>query len=82
MLIITDGKPNDLDYYEGRYGIEDTRKAVVEARLAGLAVFAIAIDRKAESYIPHIFGQNGYAIVSHPARLAEAMPQIFRHLVS
>ncbi len=82
MLIITDGKPNDMDYYEGRYGIEDTRKAVTEARLAGLAVFAIAIDRKAESYIPHIFGQNGYAIVSHPARLAEAMPQIFRHLVS
>lgn len=82
MLIITDGKPNDLDYYEGRYGIEDTRRAVSEARMAGLAVFAIAIDRKAESYIPHIFGRNGYAIVSHPARLAEALPTIYRHLLT
>lgn len=82
MLIITDGKPNDVDYYEGHYGIEDTRRAVIEARLAGLAVFAIAIDRKAETYIPHIFGRNGYAIVSHPARLAEALPSIYRHLLS
>ena len=24
LLILTDGKPNDLDCYEGRYGIEDT----------------------------------------------------------
>lgn len=82
LLVITDGKPNDLDYYEGRYGIEDTRHAVTEARMAGLAVFAIAIDRKAESYIPHIFGRNGYAIVSHPARLIEALPTIYRHLLT
>ena len=32
LLLLTDGKPNDNDYYEGRYGIEDTRKAVLEAR--------------------------------------------------
>ena len=31
LLILTDGKPNDLDKYEGRYGVEDTRKAVQEA---------------------------------------------------
>src|SRR5690606_619 len=28
LLILTDGKPNDLDVYEGRYGLEDTRHAV------------------------------------------------------
>ncbi|MFK5912983.1 MAG: VWA domain-containing protein, partial [Woeseiaceae bacterium] len=25
LLLLTDGKPNDLDLYDGRYGIEDTR---------------------------------------------------------
>ena len=35
LLVITDGKPNDLDHYEGRHGIEDSRKAVLEARRAG-----------------------------------------------
>ena len=27
LLILTDGKPNDLDQYEGRYGMEDTKHA-------------------------------------------------------
>lgn len=81
LLVLTDGKPNDLDHYEGRHGIEDTRHAVAEARQRGLAVFAITIDRKAETYVPHLFGRNGYAIVSHPARLAEALPAIYRHLM-
>lgn len=35
LLILTDGKPNDLDHYEERYGVEDTRMAVHEARQAG-----------------------------------------------
>ena len=82
LLIITDGKPNDLDHYEGRHGVEDTRKAVQEARLLGHAVFAITIDRKALSYVPHIFGRNGFAMVARPSRLAAALPQIYRHLVT
>ena len=28
LLVLTDGKPNDLDHYEGRYGVEDTRHAI------------------------------------------------------
>ena len=27
LLIISDGKPNDEDRYDGRYGIEDTKKS-------------------------------------------------------
>lgn len=81
LLVVTDGKPNDIDHYEGRFGIEDTRRAVLEARMAGFAVFAITIDRRAEAYVPHIFGRNGFHIVGHPARLADALPGIYRHLV-
>jgi nitric oxide reductase NorD protein len=82
LLVLTDGKPNDLDHYEGRYGIEDTRRAVQEARRAGHAVFAITVDTKAQSYVPHIFGAGGFAILSHPARLTAALPVLYRHLVS
>ena len=35
LLVIIDGKPNDLDPYEGRHGIEDSRMAINEARRAG-----------------------------------------------
>ncbi|HEX5787327.1 MAG TPA: hypothetical protein VFY03_04065, partial [Woeseiaceae bacterium] len=32
LLMLSDGKPNDVDRYDGRYGIEDLRQAVAEAR--------------------------------------------------
>ena len=82
LLVITDGKPNDLDHYEGRYGVEDTRRAVIEARRAGLSVFGVTIDDKARDYFPRIFGRNAYAIISHPARLTRALPKLYRHLVT
>ena len=53
LLVITDGKPNDLDHYEGRFGVEDTRRAAQEARRRGQAVFCVAIDAQAQSYLPH-----------------------------
>ncbi len=82
LLIITDGKPNDLDHYEGRYGIEDTRMAILEARRNGLAVFGVTIDKKAQGYFPHMFGKGGYSIVSRPDRLTKALPSLFQHLVA
>lgn len=82
LLVITDGKPNDLDHYEGRHGIEDSRRAVMEARRLGHAVFGITIDKRAEAYIPHIFGQNGFAIIQEPNRLVGALPHIYRQLVT
>ncbi|WP_299470885.1 VWA domain-containing protein [uncultured Roseibium sp.] len=81
LLVITDGKPNDLDHYEGRHGIEDTRMAVREARRAGQAVFGVTIDKSAKSWFPRLFGQGGFALISHPDKLTQALPQIYRQLV-
>ena len=82
LLLLSDGKPNDLDHYEGRYAVEDTRKAVQEARRRQLAVFAVTVDRRAESYVPRIFGRGGYAMVGHLGRLPDALPAIYRQLVT
>lgn len=82
LLVITDGKPNDLDHYEGRFGIEDTRKAIQEARRNGQTVFGITIDSRAQNYFPHMFGTGGFAILSHPSRLTKALPILYRHLVT
>ncbi|HHY02265.1 MAG TPA: VWA domain-containing protein, partial [Paracoccus sp.] len=81
LLVITDGKPNDLDHYEGRHGIEDSAMAVREARRAGHSVFGITVDRNGKSWFPRIFGQGGHALIPHPDRLPEALPQIYRQLV-
>lgn len=81
LLVLTDGKPNDVDYYEGRFGIEDTRRAVMETRRAGVNVFGVTVDREAQSYFPTLFGRGGYAIVSQVAKLPSVLPMIYRHLV-
>lgn len=80
LLLLSDGKPNDLDHYEGRYGIEDTRQAILEARRAGLRLFGITIDDDAKDYFPYLFGRGGYAMVSHPERLVEIVPALYRQL--
>lgn len=81
LLLLTDGKPNDTDYYEGRYAIEDSRRAVLDARRFGVRVFAVTIDREARGYLPRIFGEAGYSIVQRPEALASALPAIYRMLV-
>ena len=80
LLILTDGKPNDIDHYEGRFALEDSRKAVVEARRAGTSVFAVTVDKDARSYLPAMFGRSGVTIVNEIARLPQALPAIFRGL--
>ena len=81
LLVITDGKPNDLDHYEGRHGIEDTRMAVREARRAGQSVYGVTIDKTGKSWFPRLFGQGGFAVIPHPDKLTQALPQIYRQLV-
>lgn len=82
LLLISDGKPNDLDHYEGRYGIEDTRQAVLEARRAGLTPFCVTIDREAGDYLPHLFGRNGYALVRQAERLPQALTRLYASLTA
>ncbi|MCP8940853.1 VWA domain-containing protein [Alsobacter sp. SYSU M60028] len=81
LIVLTDGKPNDVDHYEGRFGIEDTRRAVQEARRAGVAVFGVTIDEDAKSYFPTLFGRFGFATVGRASRLPMALPAIYRQLV-
>lgn len=80
LLILTDGKPNDLDQYEGRYGVEDTRMALIEARKMGLRPFCVTIDERANSYLPHLFGVGGYVVIRKPAELPRELPMLYAQL--
>ena len=80
LLILSDGKPNDIDHYEGRYGIEDTRKAIMEAKRKGIQPFCITIDEDGNEYLPYLFGDNGYAVVSDMARLPTLLPKLYLNL--
>ena len=80
LMLLTDGKPNDLDIYEGRYGIEDTRQAIHEAHAAGLSPFCVTIDESAHEYLPLLFGRQGYALVHRPQDLVNRLTQAWATL--
>ena len=80
LLIISDGKPNDIDHYEGRYGIEDTRKAILEAKKLGLQPFCITIDEEGSDYLPYLFGDQGFAVIKDITRLPSLLPKLYLNL--
>lgn len=82
LLILTDGKPNDLDKYEGRYGIEDTRQAIREAQAQGLQPFCVTIDTKGSEYLPHLFGSGGYVVIHKPSQLPRELPLLYARLTA
>lgn len=80
LLIISDGKPNDVDKYDGRYGIEDTKKAIQEAKKLGITPFCITIDLESKEYLPYLFGKNGYVVVRDSKKLPTVLPEIYMSL--
>ena len=81
LLMLSDGKPNDVDIYEGRYGVEDMRRAVIEAKLQGVAPFCLTVDRYAASYLPGVFGINQYALLAKPSMLPTVLLDWMQRLV-
>ncbi len=80
LLILSDGKPNDTDRYDGRYGIEDTKKAIEEAKQKGIVPYCITIDVEAREYLPYLFGRNSYAVIRDAKRLPKVLTQIYMNL--
>jgi nitric oxide reductase NorD protein len=81
LLLVSDGKPNDSDEYEGRYGIEDTRQAIIEARMQNLQPFCLTVDRDAPGYARHVFGPTGYTVLREAQLLPRVLLQVLRRLV-
>ncbi len=81
LLLLSDGRPNDIDIYQGPYGVEDSRQAIFEARASGVFPFCITIDRDASEYLPRIFGQAGHTILQRPQQLPTALLAVVRKLV-
>ncbi|MCD6432400.1 MAG: VWA domain-containing protein [Sulfurimonas sp.] len=80
LLIISDGKPNDEDRYDGRYGIEDTKKAIEEVKKKGITPFCITVDLDAKEYLSYLFGRDGFAVVRDGQKLPKVIPEVYINL--
>lgn len=82
LLILSDGKPNDVDRYFTTYAIEDSRQAVLEARAAGVYPFCLTIDANdPEPYLARVFGLAGHTILRRPEQLPLALLELVRQLL-
>ncbi len=81
LFILSDGKPNDVDIYEGRYGMEDTRMAIKETEGDGVVPFCLTVDTEAAGYLPKLFGRGNYATLSSAYKLASTLPTLYARLV-
>ena len=80
LLMLSDGKPDDYDGYQGEYGIQDTRKAIVEAQSLGINPFSITIDKQAQLYLPRLFGPSQYMILNDVSMLPLKLSEVYRKL--
>jgi len=80
LLMLSDGKPDDYDGYQGEYGIQDTRRAILEAQGSGINPYSITIDKQAQTYLPRLFGPGQYMILNDVSRLPLKLSEVYQKL--
>ncbi len=82
LVTITDGKPEDYRSYRGAYGIEDTRRALTEARRSGINAFCLTIDEAGGDYLPRMYGPANYVVLDDVMQLPYKLADVYRKLTS
>ena len=82
IILLSDGKPNDYDTYEGTYGIEDVKRALLELDNRHINAFSLAIEHQAKYYLPQMFGHNNYNILPKSADLPIAFSKFYRRILN
>ncbi len=77
IILISDGKPNDYDKYEGKYGVNDVKQALRELNERNINSYALAIEANAKYYLPQMFGSNHYEILTTPVELLQSLAKLY-----
>jgi len=80
IVLISDGKPNDFDKYEGKYGINDVKQALRELNERQINSYALAIEANAKYYLPQMFGTNHYEILTTPVQLLQSLVKLYEKI--
>lgn len=80
VILISDGKPNDYDKYEGKYGVNDVKQVLRELNERQINSYALAIEAQAKYYLPQMFGQNHYQILTTPVELLKSLVLLFEKI--
>lgn len=74
LLVLTDGKPTDLDSYEGSRGIYDVKKAVMEAEQLGFDVVALTVEKETKAQFSKMFKR--FVVLQSPDNLPQELYKV------
>ncbi len=80
LITLSDGKPDDYNDYHGEYGIEDTRRALIEAKRNGIHPYCITIDHEARDYLSRMYGPAAFTVINNVRQLPLKVSDIYRKL--
>ncbi len=84
MIIISDGYPQDYDYGKDRsskaYGVQDTMKALTEARQQGVQTFCLTVDPSGHDYLREMCPDKQYMVIQDIAQLPDELSKVYRSL--
>lgn len=82
LVLLSDGRPYDVDYGDASYAVEDTRRALWEGRRKGITYYCITVDKKSRSYLPHMYGETNYSVIDDIEALPVMLPLIYKRLTT
>lgn len=84
LFLISDGRPQDRGYsregVDKEYAVQDTHKALLEAKTLGITPFCLTVDRSGHDYMKEMCGDMAYEVLEDVASLPERLPQLYRSL--
>ena len=82
VLLLTDGEPSDVDCPDGKYLIEDARRAVQSLASRGIDVFCVALGHGHEEALNRVFGRRNLLHIDRIERLPEKLPLLYMRLTA
>ena len=79
IVILGDGFPNDLEY-KGAYAVEDTRRAVIEARAASIHVKAITVNVADNGQLDRLYGAAHHTLIGNIQDLPDRLVRVYSAL--
>ena len=80
LVLLTDGRPYDLEYGTLDYAVADTGKAIREARRARIHPFIITSDQKGAEYLRRISSETQSIVLPKIESLPALLPALYKRL--
>jgi len=84
LFLISDGRPQDRGYsregVEKEYAVNDTKKALQEAKSSGITPFCLTVDKQGHDYMKNMMDDMSYEVLDNISLLPLRLPELYKAL--